>query len=419
MLKYKEFLKEGINNEKFKDINEIFKEESGFDKRKKINRSEKEVSLKDLNNIEDGINIEELEKLNLPIFKYRTQITIHGNFDVTSHRISGYKMIFQNKNKSLGVKWNAIDFKKKKYIYNKLKKIGYSVKLDSSSYYAQKVLDFNEENYNKLIKEYKDINDNLIVGTKEIFKASIPLIGTYIVLRINIRSIREDNINKFLESFDITEEKIKKFEEEDRIKKQEQEEYYNELKNRNEENRKLRKIEQDKKIKEFFDKYEKINSIDDIPESDSIMLYFKNDRELLIKKYTKNGVDKYQRMAYDNYKKGADKESINKRLRKYDITEELVEKIINNFDVFLIKSFKEENKKIKDFSKFEETSSNIKIVDYSEKSVAIFGETYPIKDKLKKLGARFNRFLINPETEKKEPGWIISKNKKDELKKII
>jgi hypothetical protein len=36
-----------------------------------------------------------------------------------------------------------------------------------------------------------------------------------------------------------------------------------------------------------------------------------------------------------------------------------------------------------------------KVVDYSEKALAIFGNTKPIKDKLKAIGARFNPFLNN------------------------
>lgn len=59
----------------------------------------------------------------------------------------------------------------------------------------------------------------------------------------------------------------------------------------------------------------------------------------------------------------------------------------------------------------------IEVVDYKERSYALFGNTYDIKDQLKDLGAYYNKFL-NYEGRKR-PGWIVSKKKKDELEKII
>lgn len=49
---------------------------------------------------------------------------------------------------------------------------------------------------------------------------------------------------------------------------------------------------------------------------------------------------------------------------------------------------------------------NIKVVDYSTKSIAIVGNTFPVKDSLKTMfNARFNKSLtVNNE---KVPGWII------------
>jgi hypothetical protein len=100
--------------ENIKDKKKIFSSDSGFDTPKKINRSEKIVDKEILDDIENGITLETLNELDLPIFKYTTQITIHGLFDkLTQQRIGGYKWIFQNKNKSIGIKWNAIDYEKK------------------------------------------------------------------------------------------------------------------------------------------------------------------------------------------------------------------------------------------------------------------------------------------------------------------
>lgn len=50
----------------------------------------------------------------------------------------------------------------------------------------------------------------------------------------------------------------------------------------------------------------------------------------------------------------------------------------------------------------------LEVVDYSEKAVAIFGNTKAVKEELKAAGARFNMFLIRDGV--KTPGWILSKS---------
>lgn len=60
---------------------------------------------------------------------------------------------------------------------------------------------------------------------------------------------------------------------------------------------------------------------------------------------------------------------------------------------------------------------NYTIVDYSEKAVAIFGDTKAIKDQLASLGGRFNMYLTL--NGKKCAGWIFPKNKEDELRRLV
>lgn len=60
---------------------------------------------------------------------------------------------------------------------------------------------------------------------------------------------------------------------------------------------------------------------------------------------------------------------------------------------------------------------NFSIVDYSEKAIAVFGDTKVIKDKLSALGGRFNPKLTY-EREKKA-GWIFSKSKTEEIEKFL
>lgn len=59
----------------------------------------------------------------------------------------------------------------------------------------------------------------------------------------------------------------------------------------------------------------------------------------------------------------------------------------------------------------------LEIVDYSEKAIAVFGDTKAIKDQLKDLGGRFNPAL-NYDGEKRA-GWIFSKEQADKVRELL
>lgn len=59
----------------------------------------------------------------------------------------------------------------------------------------------------------------------------------------------------------------------------------------------------------------------------------------------------------------------------------------------------------------------MKIVNYSEKSIALFGDTKAIKEHLKGLNGRFNPFL--KQDNQTLAGWIFSKNKESDLIKLL
>jgi hypothetical protein len=59
----------------------------------------------------------------------------------------------------------------------------------------------------------------------------------------------------------------------------------------------------------------------------------------------------------------------------------------------------------------------LELINYTEKSLAVIGDTYKIKTQLKELGGRFNKFLFI-EGEKKA-GWIFSKKVEPELTAIV
>lgn len=55
----------------------------------------------------------------------------------------------------------------------------------------------------------------------------------------------------------------------------------------------------------------------------------------------------------------------------------------------------------------------VKVIKYSEKALAVVGDTYPIKDKLRELGGKFNKFLSCG------PGWIFPATAADKLREAF
>jgi hypothetical protein len=81
-------------------------------------------------------------------------------------------------------------------------------------------------------------------------------------------------------------------------------------------------------------------------------------------------------------------------------------------------------KYLKSIDTFEEkdskTKNDIELVKYSERSYALFGkDTKKIKDELFKIGCKYNKFLTDPLTKEKKPGWILSNSMLDKVKKIL
>jgi hypothetical protein len=60
---------------------------------------------------------------------------------------------------------------------------------------------------------------------------------------------------------------------------------------------------------------------------------------------------------------------------------------------------------------------SINIVNYSEKSIAVLGETKPIKEHLSAIGGKWNPSLTH--NGEKVAGWIFVTSKREEVKKIL
>lgn len=65
----------------------------------------------------------------------------------------------------------------------------------------------------------------------------------------------------------------------------------------------------------------------------------------------------------------------------------------------------------------EPSNLTFEIVDYSEKAIALFGDTKEIKDLLKAMGGKFNPRLTH--NDEKQAGWIFSKLRRDELEMVL
>lgn len=57
------------------------------------------------------------------------------------------------------------------------------------------------------------------------------------------------------------------------------------------------------------------------------------------------------------------------------------------------------------------------LVDYSDKAIAVFGDTKPIKAELSALGGRFNSRLTH--NGEKRAGWIFQKSKEEQVRRLL
>jgi hypothetical protein len=71
-----------------------------------------------------GVTLERLQSLPVPVYAYQTQLTIHGQFPPVSGLCAGYKLLTRNANGSLGVRYAGIDAGKKQIMARALRLAG-------------------------------------------------------------------------------------------------------------------------------------------------------------------------------------------------------------------------------------------------------------------------------------------------------
>lgn len=65
------------------------------------------------------------------------------------------------------------------------------------------------------------------------------------------------------------------------------------------------------------------------------------------------------------------------------------------------------------------TLKKFSLIHYSEKSIALFGDTKPIKEDLKALGGRYNANLHPFGEESRVPGWVFPKKCEDAVRELV
>jgi len=215
-----------------KVIETLFDSQSGYDSKNILNKSGKRVPQVHLDAIERGVTSEELEamaKAGLKIFRYKTQITIHGLFpELGNNRIGGYTNLFQNKNQSIGVKYNAIDEQKRARIAEKLKYIGLKYSRDSNGCKYTLAWEVNKSNWDEkrdaIFALKAKIDTSLFTGNVYVQKGQAWGI-TYLCLTLEISIIPESNVQRFIDSL-VSESDIEAILEAKRIKDAEHTAYY-------------------------------------------------------------------------------------------------------------------------------------------------------------------------------------------------
>lgn len=174
-----------------------------YDNKHINNVSSKRISESIINDIEkNGITSEMLDNLGLPVFRYRTQITVHGKFpDGCDVRVGGYKNLVKNQNSSLGVRYTAIDRRKKSYLYSLVCFVSnnYWMVEDSSTAYSLRHIEKIEskEQYDNLMAIAKTISNKMkdrVYASVNAFVAKSCFGGLYGVISINIMAIYEKDI---------------------------------------------------------------------------------------------------------------------------------------------------------------------------------------------------------------------------------
>ena len=190
----------------------LFTAESRTDSKHILNTCQREVPQTLLDRVEQGCTLETLEELTrkkFDVFKYQTQITIHGLFPALgTRRVGCYVNLTQNKNKSIGVRYTAIDHEKKERLYDRLAMAaGWRVHEDSSAFFAYRCEKLPKDGqaamevYKRYKAEAERMDTSLFVGRVDCFLAQEPWGGgLWVYLELHVRCFYEKDFAALFEN---------------------------------------------------------------------------------------------------------------------------------------------------------------------------------------------------------------------------
>lgn len=409
------------------NITETLFETGNWDSKNITNKSDKVISKELLDQIEtEGVTSEVLDTIKVPVFKYKTQITIHGLFPkLENNYLMGYKNLFQNKNLSIGVKYNAVDAKNKSEIYKILKHLGWTIQISSYDWFAYKKSEefTTVKERDALLPVMKahiaGVNPKLYFGSSSVFIIQT-MFGFQLIAAINVNAIYQKNIEQFIsELVGLPYEKVHQFVEEKIAKEAEERRVWQENYKREQKEfaEKETAILAEWEIKLTEAGYKKMKDYKITNNLQVIELWVRSDMKVRITRivYGKKTV---------NYKKWSSKSTCIKEeeVGEVKLFEDIVDKArmtdkttvsgwVKEVRVPKIEEKKPreeivKHNRIKAVEAFKE--NEVKLIDYNDKCFAVVGDTKPIKDILKE-----NKGFFVFKLKGQGPAWLFAKSKWD------
>lgn len=210
-------------NRRKSNFETLFSSETKYETRKNLNRKDEVYIEENLIRpvVDTGVTSEWIDELSakydVDILKYKTQITIHANFEKLFNLYQGYakNLIVYNKNKTLGIKYNGIDECKRIELAKALQIIGISYHRNSteSFFYKTIILDDDVEKFKELTDLFIKVKEleHLFLGKVNIYKVTFYGV-TYVLFKLVVNVIKQENVESFYMHLGVTNEAIKQAE---------------------------------------------------------------------------------------------------------------------------------------------------------------------------------------------------------------
>lgn len=375
-----------------------------------------------------GLTLEMMEEMaaHVHIYVYLTQITIHGIITEEQikmlERVQGYKSCYRNENGTLGVNYSAVDIEKKEKLNNILKHIRELFKISVPELHHTSngtIFEFGFKEKELREEMYEKVDLSLFHGRKSNFTSisKNKTRGTY-CFEIEIGLMKEDMIWPIINNW--TGITFEKYQEAIALKEKEREVYRE--KEKEERAQLLQQLEQ--REKKLQDNYEaSLKELAHLPLWDG-----KVDKDMIIVSSTRTDADlRFQfvwlhKNPWDwRYECHA----------SHDNKESLPGGGLGHFFHFHSQGARDHflanhqwhvwEEKAKPIPKVEVPQQKIQDLELRpyKNALALFGNTSPHEELLKKIGGKKNDFLTHPVTGIITTGWIFFTNKRWDIERAF